>query len=598
MGNPRGLERVVAAADGNPLLAVETARALAAGSGEEVPATLRAAVRASAAGLDDDARTLAELAAVAGRDLEPGEVDLLPVAAPADACLQGVEAGLLAVREGRVGYRHALLREVMDTGLPEPRRVWLHEVLADVVARGGGTRRAAEIARHLRLAGRDDLAARHLVSAAADARALGAITEAADFLEEALRIRDSDPRIWLSLGEVEAWRGRHDASRRAFARAVELLGTADPGALAEAELRHARLWRGAACDPVESHRHYRAALDALEDASGEVDPARAEALAGLAWAEAVAGSVDAAEVALERVQGLVGRSRPPDLLVGDIGNARGQILIRRGRIAESYAPLIAAAEASRAAGRADMSYGALTWAACAAAAAGDFDRSLSLVDRTLRLMRREGLASLEGLLHSARANVLARLGRADEARAARAAGARAGGAPRRPPTGRPRGLRRGHAGAVPRRPPARGRPAGRGAGPRSAHQPAPGPAGPRGGARGPGPVRRGGRGTAAGRVRAGDPERLPGHPGGPHGPRAGPDRRRPRRPGAGRPPIRGVGERMARRLEPSRIGEAYLAALVDLGRVPVAGLVEPARELARVEEELAALAGAASMRDA
>ena len=235
VGDHRGLERVVAVADGNPLLAVETARALAAGSGE-VPATLRAAVGASAAGLGDDARTLAELVAVAGRDLEPGEVDLLPVAAPAQACLQGVEAGLLAVREGRVGYRHALLREVMDGGLSEPRRVWLHQVLADAVARGGGSRRAAEIARHLRLAGRGDLAARHLVSAAADARALGALTEAADFLEEALRIHDSDPGAWLSLSEIEAWRGRDDACRRAFARALDLLGTADPGTLAEAEL--------------------------------------------------------------------------------------------------------------------------------------------------------------------------------------------------------------------------------------------------------------------------------------------------------------------------------------------------------------------------
>ena len=598
VGDPLGLERVVAAADGNPLLAVETARALAAGSGEEVPATLRAAVRASAAGLDDDARTLAELAAVAGRDLEPGEVDLLPVAAPADACLQGVEAGLLAVREGRLGYRHALLREVMDTGLPEPRRVWLHEVLADVVARGGGTRRAAEIARHLRLAGRDDLAARHLVSAAADARALGAITEAADFLEEALRIRDSDPRTWLSLGEVEAWRGRHDASRRAFARAVELLGSADPGALAEAELRYARLWRGAACDPVESHRHYRAALDALEDAPGEVDPARAEALAGLAWTEAVAGSVDAAEVALERVQGLVGRSRPPDLLVGDIGNARGQILIRRGRIAESYAPLIAAADASRAAGRADMSYGALTWAACAAAAAGDFERSLSLVDRTLRLMRREGLASLEGLLHSARANVLARLGRADEARAA---------------------VRREHELAERLDDPRLGALAAYDEGMLELalgdHRRAAdllGDALVRG-APVSRPLARLARAEALaglGRCDEAD-EELRQVAFEPVTPSDFPDTLVARMArvqgliaaarGDRELAVRRFEESASgwrRRLEPSRIGEAYLAALVDLGRVPVAGLVEPARELARVEEELAALAGAASMRDA
>jgi hypothetical protein len=36
--------------------------------------------------------------------------------------------------------------------------------------------------------------------------------------------------------------------------------------------------------------------------------------------------------------------------------------------------------------------------------------------------------------------------------------------------------------------------------------------------------------------------------------------------------------------------EGYLATLVDLGQPPVVGLVEPARELARVERDRAALA--------
>lgn len=53
--SPAGVERVVRVADGNPLLAIETARALAAGS-PEPPVTLRAAVRATAGGLDADAR--------------------------------------------------------------------------------------------------------------------------------------------------------------------------------------------------------------------------------------------------------------------------------------------------------------------------------------------------------------------------------------------------------------------------------------------------------------------------------------------------------------------------------------------------------------
>jgi hypothetical protein len=35
--------------------------------------------------------------------------------------------------------------------------------------------------------------------------------------------------------------------------------------------------------------------------------------------------------------------------------------------------------------------------------------------------------------------------------------------------------------------------------------------------------------------------------------------------------------------------EGYFANLVDLGRPPVVGLVEPARELARIERERAAL---------
>ncbi|MEA2443476.1 MAG: hypothetical protein QOJ12_768, partial [Thermoleophilales bacterium] len=64
--------RVAGAADGNALLAVESARATAAG--ERGPAaTLRAGVRAQLAALDDDARLLAEVLAVSGRELGRGE---------------------------------------------------------------------------------------------------------------------------------------------------------------------------------------------------------------------------------------------------------------------------------------------------------------------------------------------------------------------------------------------------------------------------------------------------------------------------------------------------------------------------------------------
>jgi hypothetical protein len=41
-----------------------------------------------------------------------------------------------------------------------------------------------------------------------------------------------------------------------------------------------------------------------------------------------------------------------------------------------------------------------------------------------------------------------------------------------------------------------------------------------------------------------------------------------------------------RRLRAPRLGDSHLANLVDLGRPPVVGLVEPDRELARVCAEL------------
>ena len=67
------LERVIAAAEGNPLLAEETARSAIVGGG---PApNLRTAVRATIHGLRPPARDLTRLLAVAGRPLQPARGD-------------------------------------------------------------------------------------------------------------------------------------------------------------------------------------------------------------------------------------------------------------------------------------------------------------------------------------------------------------------------------------------------------------------------------------------------------------------------------------------------------------------------------------------
>ena len=177
--------------------------------------------------------------AVAGRPLEPAEL-ALPVGAEAlpDAIAAGAAAGLLGSGdERRVAFRHALIREACAAELPPGRRAWVHGALAAALAArprpapprspatsaGPATRRAP---------------AGSWTAAAAAARALGALDEAARYLDEAVALEEAGPapaELLLALAAVEAWRGRREASDAAFARAEAALdATRDARGLAEA----------------------------------------------------------------------------------------------------------------------------------------------------------------------------------------------------------------------------------------------------------------------------------------------------------------------------------------------------------------------------
>ena len=399
--------RILEVACGNPLIALETAT--------DPDAGLRGATRAAISRLRAPARLFVELVAAAGRDLDRAEVAALPlVGDPARAAGEALGAGLLRQRDGTIGFRHALLSEAVYRDLAGPLRTRLHGELADALRRGPGRRNAAEVARHLRLAGRDDLAVTHLRTAAAQARTVAALPEAAAFLTEVTGLDPDDPDPWVELAEVQAWRGLVTESDATFDEALARIPRADTAALAGAWLRRGRWLRGGICHPRESRRSYRAALDVLEiDAP---DPlARAEALAGLAWAESVSGDPAAVDGLLAEVDAVPGK---PDLLAHDVGVARGHALLRAGRFTDSYPPLAAAATAANRAGRPDMAYSCLANAACAAACAGDFERALDFAERCLPLVVPTGLLRLGVYAHSARATVLRRLGRLDEARAA------------------------------------------------------------------------------------------------------------------------------------------------------------------------------------
>jgi hypothetical protein len=430
------VEEIVALAAGSPLLTTEMARA-AARSGGGIASGLSGAVRQAMGMLTGQARVFIEFAATAGRDLDRHEVGALPLPNPAAAAAEALGSGLLRTGDGRTGFRHALLRDVVYDEIPDPIRARLHGELAQVLRRPvhqpdrgqrstRGVRRgmrAAEIARHLRLAGQDQQAVSQLVQAAQDARAVAAMSEAAGFLAEATQIAPHDPELLIELAEVEAFRGVQESSDRAFGQALEQTAPQDADALVSAWLRRGRWMRGGICHPRESRRSYLTALDVLDRDPGADLPARAEALAGLAWAEAVAGDPGEVDELLAQADAALGSASPGDLLGHDIGVARGHALIRAGRFTDSFGPLIAASGAASRAGRADMAYSCLSNAASAAACAGEFTRALDFADRCLSLVVPNGLLRLAVYGQVARSAILRRLGRRAEARQAAVAAA-------------------------------------------------------------------------------------------------------------------------------------------------------------------------------
>jgi len=183
-------------------------------------------------------------------------------------------------------------------------------------------------------------------------------------------------------------------------------------------VRRTSWYRGVLCHPrrvLESARH---AVEVLDSAALSAAETRGSALAAWAWAEAVAGDAEAADMLLGQVDTVLGQRRVTDMLAHLVGTARAFSLIRRSRFEESYGPLIAASAAARRAGRPDLSYGGLVTAACAAACAGDFGRALEFIDRGMADLAGTGLATLEVQYLAARAHVLIRVGRLSDARGA------------------------------------------------------------------------------------------------------------------------------------------------------------------------------------
>jgi tetratricopeptide (TPR) repeat protein len=242
------------------------------------------------------------------------------------------------------------------------------------------------------------------------ARELGALDEAAAFLTRATELDPGNGQWWLALQEVWSWAVRPELVDEAWAQALRLLS---PGEQPAAWCARGRLLRSVTCNPQASFAAYQRAGELLDDDS---DPwVRKEMLIGMAWGQAVAG--DPARVPVLLAEAGVetdGTTRERDpLLLSDVEEIRLLGLVRQGRFAES-------ADVARRAGPQAMlarlpSRAWALWgnASCAAACAGDLPGALELIERAIEATSAQPVLLIPCL--AGKAHLLARMGRHDEA---------------------------------------------------------------------------------------------------------------------------------------------------------------------------------------
>lgn len=337
------LRTVYETSRGNPLFALELARALPArGVGQtvgeplRVPPTLRELVGARVTALPGETRAaLAAAAALAEPTLE-----LIGAATERDAAAAlgpAVEDDVVALAAGRVHFTHPLLASAAY-GTAEPtRRREIHARLAVLVPE------AEERARHLAQAasGPDAAVAAALDEAAALARARGAPSAAAELLEEARALTPPSAHAAACRRAVEA--AGHHVEAGDARRARALLDEAIPALPAGAD-------RARALITFARVRSYdddvRAAVELLEEAIAEasseplVQGRAHEILSGILFRlrERFADAVEHA-----RAAPAIARSHDDlDLLAGAVGS---QVLAEAARGDEEAAGTLVAATA-------------------------------------------------------------------------------------------------------------------------------------------------------------------------------------------------------------------------------------------------------------
>jgi DNA-binding CsgD family transcriptional regulator len=335
------LQRIEAASAGNPLLAVELARALAE-TGERprpgeplpVPAEISGLLAKRLAKLPERSRD----ALLAASLLSDATIDLVEraVGESAERSIgEALEAELVEVGGDRIRFAHPLVGAVLASSVLPARRRSMHRRLAEIVAS------REERARHLALGceGPDETVAEGLEEAAGIAQRRGAPEDAAELLELAAKLTPSDEHAASARRRLELARALFRAGDQPEATRVleDLLhgGVTGPDRARALELRAQIHWVAgtareaeACCEEALAHvgdddalrsrvlvtlarvtldvellrRRSLAALDCLESMDDPDPGLLSEALVGLAGAEYYLGNgipTDVVERALD-----------------------------------------------------------------------------------------------------------------------------------------------------------------------------------------------------------------------------------------------------------------------------------------------------------
>lgn len=220
--------------EGNPLFIVETVRSWLSDSGKDksqnptVPAKIQAVIETRLKALSTEARELAELAAVVGREVSIDLLDQATTRSEAEV-VQGLDElwqRRVIKDQGRDGYdfNHEKFREVIYNQLSPPRRTHLHRKIAEaleIMYRDRTAEVASLLASHCEKAGRREKAVEHYIEAGDLARRVYAMQDAIDFYQRALELQENRKgslavRLYEGLGEALLRETHYDQAANAY----------------------------------------------------------------------------------------------------------------------------------------------------------------------------------------------------------------------------------------------------------------------------------------------------------------------------------------------------------------------------------------------